>query len=64
MITLTKKNKDRTFCIKEYEVSVDYKESPYIGLDSWSTEIDVDLFYMLEQEYKKHEFCEKYTKVT
>ena len=60
-ITLQKEGKNRKFKIKEYDISIDYIESPYIGFDSWSDEIDVDLFYMIEQNYLEPSFYEKYT---
>ncbi len=60
-ITLQKKDKQRTFTIKNYRIKIKYKESPYIGFDVWSTEMDVDLFYMIEQSYKQKTFYEKYT---
>jgi hypothetical protein len=41
IISLTKDGKNRKFCIKEYNIEIDYMESPYIGFDNWSDEIDV-----------------------
>jgi len=63
-ISVKKKGDDRTFSIEEYGISIDYLKSPFIGFDSWSTEIDVDLFIMIEQKYKTDEFYEGYTKKT
>ena len=60
-ISLEKQGKNRTFRIDEYDIKITYKESPYIGFDVWSDEIDVDLFYRIEQSYKNQEFFDKYT---
>jgi hypothetical protein len=61
-IDLLKKNdKIRTFTINDYNIGITYLTSPYIGFDSWSDEIDVDLFYMIEQSYREQKFYEKYT---
>ena len=60
-IILQKNGKSRKFEIKQYGIVIDYTESQYIGFDSWSSEIDVDLFYMIEQCYLEISFYEKYT---
>ena len=60
-ISLKKDGKNRKFVIKDYSIEIDYIESPYIGFDSWSDEIDVDLFFMIEQSYKEDSFYEKFT---
>ena len=60
-ITLSIDGKNRTFKIPDYSIEVNYAESPYIGFDSWSDEIDVDLFFMIEQRYKTDSFYERYT---
>lgn len=60
-ISLIKNGKKRKFSIMNYGIEIDYRESPYIGFDVWSDEIDVDLFYMIEQSYKCDSFYEKYT---
>ena len=60
-ISLVKRGENRKFIILDYGIKVDYKESPYIGFDVWSDEIDVDLFYMIEQSYKSDSFYERYT---
>lgn len=60
-ISLSKNGKRRQFTIIEYGIVINYTESPYIGLDVWSDEIDVDLFYMIVQSYKSNSFYEKYT---
>ena len=62
-ISVIKNDKKRGFSINEYGISIAYKESKFLDFDSWSTEIDVDLFYMIEQRYKTSEFYEQYTKV-
>ena len=60
-VTLQKEGKNRKFEIKEYNIAINYTKSPYIGLDAWSSEIDVDLFYMIEQSYLETGFYERYT---
>ena len=61
LISLIKNGKRRKFVIKDYNIEINYTESPYIGFDIWSDEIDVDLFYMIEQSYKNDDFYEMYT---
>lgn len=61
-ITLTKKGNLREFYIKEYNILIKYRTSPYIGFDVWSNEEDVDLFYQIEQSYKNEEYYNKFTK--
>ena len=60
-ISLEKDGKDRRFRIGEYGIEIDYRESPYIGFDAWSDEIDVDLFFMIEQRYREQGFYDRYT---
>lgn len=60
-ISLTKVGKYRRFCIQEYGISIEYEESPYIGMDVWSEEIDVDLFSMITQKYQSDNFYKQYT---
>lgn len=60
-ISLTKVGKHRKFCIQEYGISIEYEESPYIGMDVWSEEIDVDLFSMITQKYQSDDFYKQYT---
>lgn len=60
-IKVLRKGRNRNFSIKEYGISIDYCESQYIGFDSWSEEVDVDLFYMIEQNYLESSFYEQYT---
>lgn len=60
-IFLIKKGENRIFGIKDYGIIIEYIESQYIGIDSWSNEIDIDLFYMIEQNYKIKSFYEKFT---
>ena len=52
----------REFSIQEYEINIKYRTSKYIGFDVWSEEEDVDLFYQIEQSYKKEEYYRKFTK--
>jgi hypothetical protein len=56
-----KKGKTRVFKIHDYNIEINYLTSPYIGFDSWSDEIDVDLFFMIEQGYRDQSFYDKYT---
>lgn len=60
-ISLTKHGKERKFTIRDYDIEIDYIESPYIGLDSWSDEVDVDLLYMIQQSYEDSSFYDKFT---
>jgi hypothetical protein len=60
-ITLQKNNKDRKFKIVDYEIEIDYIESIYLNWDTWSEEEDVDLFYMIEHNYKLDSFYERFT---
>ena len=60
-ISLVINGRNRKFIIKDYNIEVDYLESPYIGMDCWSDEIDVDLFFMIEQSYKSQSFYDKFT---
>ena len=60
-VSLFKDGKNRTFIIPDYNIRIDYTESPYIGFDEWSDEIDVDLFFMIEQSYKEQSFYDRYT---
>ena len=60
-ISLLKQGKNRKFKIEDYNIEIAYTESPYIGFDVWSDEIDVDLFFMIEQRYKEQEFYDRYT---
>ncbi len=59
-IYLNKKGKIRTFCIKEYDIYIEYKESQYIGFDVWSEEADVDLFFKITQCYRDDEFYKRF----
>ncbi len=58
---IVQKNKDRKFLLKDYNIEIDYKESKYLDFDVWSMEMDVDLFYKLEQSYLDNKFYEDYT---
>lgn len=60
-ISLTKTEKSRMFFIEEYNICIQYHTSPYIGFDVWSEEMDVDLFYQIEQSYKNDEYYKKFT---
>ena len=60
-ISLARQGKNRVFRIEEYNIEINYTESPYIGFDEWSDEINVDLFYKIEQRYKNQDFCDRYT---
>ena len=61
IISLAKSEKQRTFRIDDYDIEINYIESPYIGFDSWSDEIDVDLFYKITQLYKDKDFHDRHT---
>jgi hypothetical protein len=60
-ISLQKNGKDRIFQINEYNIKINYRESPYIDFDNWSEEEDVDLLFRIEQSYKTQSFYERYT---
>jgi len=60
-ITLSKDGQSRTFRIDDYGIEVRYLTSPYIGLDPWSEEIYVDLFFMIAQRYKDQDFYDRFT---
>ncbi len=60
-INIKRKNKNRKFILKDYNIEIDYLESEFLGVDEWSEEIDVDLFYRLEQIYLDDSFYERYT---
>lgn len=60
-IILVKEDKKRIFKIPNYNLSIEYVESKYIDFDNWSSEIDVDLFFMIYERYKSKEFYEQYT---
>lgn len=60
-ISLEKINKCRIFSIQDYNLTIRYEESPYVGFDIWSEEIDVDLFFLIKQQYKSDEFYKQYT---
>jgi len=60
-IQVSKKGKAGKFKIVDYNIEIDYLESEWIGWDVFSDEIDVDLFFMIEQRYKKQEFYDQYT---
>lgn len=60
-IRLVKTGNLREFFIEEYNICIQYCTSPYIGFDVWSEEMDVDLFYQIEQSYKNDEYYKKFT---
>lgn len=62
-ITVKKMGDWRIFNIEEYNIHIRYRTSKYIGFDVWSQEEDVDLFYQIEQSYKKQEYYDKFTKI-
>ena len=51
----------RIFSIEEYGIQIRYHKSKYLGLDVWSENEDVDLFYRIKKYYKDDEFYQKYT---
>lgn len=61
-IKVIKQGRLREFFIDEYKIDIKYRTSKFIGLDVWSTEMDVDLFYQIEQSYKNDEYYKKFTK--
>ena len=60
-ISLRKNGKNRKFQINDYNIEIDYVQSPYISFDAWSDEIDVDLLFMIKQSYKNQDFYDKFT---
>ena len=61
-IKVIKQGKLRDFFIEEYDIDIKYHTSKYLNFDVWSTEMDVDLFYQIEQSYKDDEYYKKFTK--
>ena len=61
-ITLRKDGEKREFRVDDYNIRIHYFESPYIGMDVWSDEEDVDLFYQIAKFYQDEEYYRKYTK--
>lgn len=61
-IKVIKQGKLREFFIEEYDIDIEYHTSKYLDFDVWSTEMDVDLFYQIEQSYKDDEYYKKFTK--
>ena len=61
-ISLVKTKDLREFIIQGYNIRIKYHSSPYIGVNVWSNEEDVDLFYQIEQSYKDEEYYKKFTK--
>lgn len=60
-ILFERNGKQRSFCIEEYNIHIQYHESKYLDFDSWSTEADVDLFYQIYSSYKEKSYYEKFT---
>ena len=63
-IELKKSKNWREFSVEEYDIKIGYRTPQYIGFDIWSDEIDVDLFYKIEQSYKDDEFYNRLTEPT
>lgn len=61
-IKVVKQGKLRQFFIEEYDIDIKYHTSKYLNFDIWSTEMDVDLFYQIEQSYKNDEYYKKFTR--
>lgn len=61
-IKVIKDGKQREFFIEEYNIDIKYLTSKYLDFDIWSTEMDVDLFYQIEQSYKDDEYYKRFTK--
>lgn len=61
-IKMVKQGKLRELFIEEYDIDIKYHTSKYLDFDVWSTEMDVDLFYQIEQSYKDDEYYKKFTK--
>lgn len=61
-IKVIKHDRQREFFIDEYNIDIKYRTSKLINFDVWSTELDVDLFYQIEQSYKDDEYYKKFTK--
>ena len=61
-IQVHKDGKKRRFEIQDYGISINYPEADDIRFDIWSDEIDLDLFYKIEQQYKDDDFYKRYTR--
>lgn len=59
-IALVKHDKEREVTFNDYGIKIKYV-CKYLDFDPWSTELDVDLFAIIEAGYKNKEFYEKYT---
>ena len=56
-------NDDNEKClIDEYKIEIPYCESKYEGIDVWSNREDVDLFYQIEQSYKRPDYYKKFSR--
>ena len=51
-ISWHKHGKDRIFKVANYNIEIHYKESEFLDMDVWSTEIDVDLLFKIFSHYK------------
>ena len=60
-ITFEKDDKNRTFKIIDYNIEINYRESPYVDFDNWSAEIDVDLLYRIAKTFQDDEFYNLFT---
>lgn len=50
------------FYVDEYGIKIPYYESKYEGIDVWSNRLDIDLFFQIEQSYKRRDYYKKFTK--
>jgi hypothetical protein len=51
------------FIIKDYSINIKYKYSKYLGLDSWSTKMDIDIFFYIFSNYKRKSFYIKFENI-
>lgn len=50
------------FIIYDYDISITYSYSEYLGFDAWSNKEDIDIFYYIFSKYKSKSFYDMYTK--
>lgn len=61
-VTLTRNGDTNIFSIEEYSICIEYQDSKFLGFDVWSERKDVDLLYLIQQDYKSPDFYKKFTR--
>jgi hypothetical protein len=60
-VCLTDRDGAHKFTISEYGINIVYKDSDLLDWDWWSTRDGIDIFYILDRDYKTDEFYDWYT---